>query len=429
MNHELVLGLGGCVDYEIAWDSRVLEDLVTLYDLKAADLDASVPVSDERSLVASVLAFIRDGVGGERFIASSEIVEQFASRFTKRITLGGTCVRAATAMEVLGVPATVHLVSIDDNVRRLLPRTVRYLSSATRDTLDPHLIIQFPAGTAVRAGDIDIRAPHPNRIIYANDPPNRDLVLADDLPDALATADVFLVAGFNVMRDEAILRDRIATLNVAIRRMPAGAVVLYEDAGFHDPGMRAIVRRDLTGSVDVHSMNEDEFQHYVARSLDLLDVDQVVAALKESVTFAVADTVVVHTKYWSLAYGDNAAPYREALQGGIDLASTLYCYGDGFTLADYERVCAMPSHAGGRDFSQLLEARLGDAVCCVPAHALDVPDPTTIGLGDTFVGGFVAALSRTLRDDREADPKVAANPPTNCLTPRPREDSNLRPAD
>jgi ADP-dependent phosphofructokinase/glucokinase len=397
VNHEIVLGLGGCVDYEIAWDSRVLEDLVTLYGLRAADLDASVPVSDERSLVASVLAFIRDGAGGERFIASSEIVEQFASRFTKRITLGGTCVRAALAMQVLGVPATVHLVSIDDNVRRLLPRTVQHLSSAEHDTLDPHLILQFPAGTAVRAADIDIRAPHPNRIIYNNDPPNRDLVLADDLADALATADVFLVSGFNVMRDEAMLRDRISTLNVAIRRMPAGAVVLYEDAGFHDPEMRAIVRRDLTGSVAVHSMNEDEFQHYLARSLDLLDVDEVVAALKESVTFAVADTVVVHTKYWSLAYGDNSTRYRVALQGGIDLASTLYGYGDGFTLADYERVRAMPFHAGGRDFSQLLEACLGDVVCCVPAHALDVPNPTTIGLGDTFVGGFVAAFSRTLR--------------------------------
>jgi ADP-dependent phosphofructokinase/glucokinase len=395
VNHDIVLGLGGCVDYEIAWDSRVLEDLVTLYGLKAADLDASVPVSDERSLVASVLAFVRDGVGGERFIASSDIVEQFAGRFSKRITLGGTCVRAAIAMEVLGVPATVHLVSIDDNVRRLLPRTVRYLSSATRDTLDPHLIIQFPAGTAVRAGDIDIRAPHPNRIIYTNDPPNRNLVLADDLPEALATAHVFLVAGFNVMRDEAVLRDRIATLNAAIRRMPAGAVVLYEDAGFHDPGMRAIVRRDLTGGVDVHSMNEDEFQHYVARSLDLLDVEQVVAALKESPAFAVAEAVVVHTKYWSLAYGDNAGRYREALQGGIDLASTLYCYGDDFTLAQYELTCAMASHAGGRHFSHLIEANLGYSVCCVPAHALDVSNPTTIGLGDTFVGGFVAALGRT----------------------------------
>ena len=28
-----------------------------------------------------------------------------------------------------------------------------------------------------------------------------------------------------------------------------------------------------------------------------------------------------------------------------------------------------------------------------PAYALDVPRPTTIGLGDTFVGGFLAALA------------------------------------
>jgi ADP-dependent phosphofructokinase/glucokinase len=410
VNHELVLGLGGCVDYEIAWDSRVLEDLVTLYGLKAADLDAARPVSDERSLVASVLAFIRDGVGGERFIASPEIVERFASRFTKRITLGGTCVRAAIAMQVLGVPATVHLVSIDDNVRRLLPRGVRYLSSATRDTLDPHLIIQFPAGTAVRAGDIDVRAPHPNRIIYTNDPPNRDLLLAPDLPDFLAAAYVFLVSGFNVMRDETLLGDRISTLRAAIRRMPPEGVVLYEDAGFHDPAMRAIVQRDLTGSVDVHSMNEDEFQHYLVRTLDLLDVEQVVVALKESHTFAVADTVVVHTKYWSLAYGDKAARYREALRGGIDLASTLYCYGDDFTLTNYQLTCAMASHPGGRHFSQLIEERLGDAVCCVAAHALDVPNPTTIGLGDTFVGGFVAALSRTLRADSDSDPSSSPGP-------------------
>jgi hypothetical protein len=31
-------------------------------------------------------------------------------------------------------------------------------------------------------------------------------------------------------------------------------------------------------------------------------------------------------------------------------------------------------------------------VCCVPAHVLVSETPTTVGLGDTFVGGFVAAL-------------------------------------
>jgi ADP-dependent phosphofructokinase/glucokinase len=32
-------------------------------------------------------------------------------------------------------------------------------------------------------------------------------------------------------------------------------------------------------------------------------------------------------------------------------------------------------------------------VVCVPAHDIATADPTTIGLGDTFVGGFVAALT------------------------------------
>jgi sugar/nucleoside kinase (ribokinase family) len=29
----------------------------------------------------------------------------------------------------------------------------------------------------------------------------------------------------------------------------------------------------------------------------------------------------------------------------------------------------------------------------VPGFALDVQDPTTVGLGDTFVGGFLAAIA------------------------------------
>jgi ADP-dependent phosphofructokinase/glucokinase len=32
-------------------------------------------------------------------------------------------------------------------------------------------------------------------------------------------------------------------------------------------------------------------------------------------------------------------------------------------------------------------------VCAVPALVLRTATPTTIGLGDTFVGGFVAALA------------------------------------
>jgi len=45
-------------------------------------------------------------------------------------------------------------------------------------------------------------------------------------------------------------------------------------------------------------------------------------------------------------------------------------------------------------FAARINERLGDAVRCIPSRLLDVAAPTTIGLGDTFVGGFLAALVR-----------------------------------
>src|SRR5438128_689155 len=112
MSTSYVLGLGGTVDYEIRWDSRVVEALALEYGIRAAELSVSVPIGSERDLLRTLLAFVRDGVGGERFVASSDIVEAFAARFERRITLGGTCVRAALAMDKLGIASTVHLVSI-----------------------------------------------------------------------------------------------------------------------------------------------------------------------------------------------------------------------------------------------------------------------------------------------------------------------------
>lgn len=391
MGRRLVLGLGGCVDFEIAWEPDVLADLAREYDLRVAELDVDLAVVDERSLLCSILAFVQAGVGGERFLASSAIGTAFAARFTNTVTLGGTCVRAAMAIAKIGVASTVHLVSIDDNVRRLLPPQVDYLCSATGDTLDPHLIIQFPAGATVRLADGEVRAEHPNRIIYVNDPPNRDLVLSDDLPAELETAGAFLIAGFNVMRDPALLRDRLQFLRSAMTRLPAEATVFFEDAGYHDNVMRDIVGSEFRGRVDVHSMNEDELQAYVRRRVELLDVADVVEALSETPAFGIASTIVVHTKFWSLAYGDHAAAYRGALEGGIDLASTRYCFGDGFTPADLAAVAALPRHEAGSRFAAGLAERLGERVCCVPARVLEVARPTTIGLGDTFVGGFLAA--------------------------------------
>ena len=152
MGHDVVLGLGGAIDYEFVWDSAIVQGLATQYAIQPDELSTSVVVRSERDLLRSLLAFVREGIGGERFVASSDIVEVFSARFTRRIAVGGTAVRAAMAMSRLGLSSTVHLVSIDDNVRGQLPPEVSYVCSAVEDSTDPCLAA--PAGRALPRGQL-----------------------------------------------------------------------------------------------------------------------------------------------------------------------------------------------------------------------------------------------------------------------------------
>lgn len=392
---DLVLGLGGTVDYEIRWDAEVLSALAQGYGIHRDELTTTTPIIDERALVVTVLAFLATGGGGERFVLSSEIVERFARHFSTEITLGGTGVRAGIALDRIGVPTVQHLVSIDDNVRRLLPRSMRVVSSATGDTLDPHLIVQYPEGTTVRLGDGEVTAPSSNRLIFANDAPNREMAIAADLGDALADAAAFLVSGFNTMQDAGLLARRLDDLVAAMRRLPGEALVYYEDAGFYQRDLSAIVRARLLDRIDVYGMNEDELQEYLGRDVDLLAPDDVVAALAEAHALIPARALVVHTKYWAIAVGPRASVHRAGLESAVRTAATRYRLGDACTAVDLDDTARLPRHRGGEAVVAAVQERLSAAglpAVGIAAHVVDTPHPTTIGLGDTFVGGFLAAV-------------------------------------
>ncbi|GIM91291.1 ADP-dependent glucokinase/phosphofructokinase [Paractinoplanes toevensis] len=382
----VVLGLGGCVDYELKLTAPVLQQLIIEYGIVAADLTSPVEVAGERDLVVSILGYVARGGGGEHFVASAPALETFANRFPHRQTLGGTSVRAGILMSRLGVPSTLHLVSVNDTFRRLLPDDSEYINSGTADTFYPHLIVQYDQGLWIRANDIDINAPFPNRLIYVNDPANSEMLLTADLGDRLAAADVFLVSGFNAMRDGSELDDRLASLTAHMRQLPPTAVTYFEDAAYHEPAFSRRVREALLDRIDVYGLNEDELQSYLKRPVDLLDPEDVTAALAEVHELIPVPTLVLHTKYWALATG--AGDYAAALDTGTIMAATRYCYGDDFTDADVEHLRRQPRRPESVEFA----ARMKDTV--VPGFALDVPNPTTVGLGDTFVGGFLAALAK-----------------------------------
>ena len=395
MAGDLVLGLGGTVDYEIRWDGTVLTALAAQYGIHRGELVTTAPIVDERTLVVTVLAFLAHGGGGERHVRSSDIIEDFAARFDVAVTLGGTGVRAGIALDRIGVPTVQHLVSIDDTVRRLLPPSMRVVSSATRDTLDPHLIVQYPEGTTVTLGDGAVTAPSSNRLIFANDGPNREMAISADLGGALADAAAFLVSGFNTMQDAALLASRLDDLVAAMRSLPPEALVYYEDAGFYERSFAAIVRRRLLDRIDVYGMNEDELQEYLGRPVDLLSPDDVATALAEAHALIPAPALVVHTKYWAIAVGPEADRHRAGLESAVRTAATRYRVGDACTLADLDATAAFPRHPGGAAVVAAVEERM--PAVGVAAHVVDVPHPTTIGLGDTFVGGFLAAVPAAAR--------------------------------
>lgn len=394
MTTHVVLGLGGCVDFELKLSSSILEQLVGEYQIRDAELTSSVTVTNERELVISILTYLKKGGGGEHFVASSECLGAFAGRFPKRTTLGGTSVRAAMEMSRLGVPSTLHLVSLNDIVRRLLPASCDYICSGDQDTLYPHLIVQYDQDMRVRAGDIDIRAPFPNRLIYVNDPANESMLLSGELGSLLRDARVFLISGFNAVRDQRTLDLRLSTLRSHMRRLPAEAVVYYEDAGFHEPGLSQRVRDALLEVIDIYGLNEDEMQSHLGYAVNLLSVTEVARALESLQALIPVTTLVVHTKYWSAAFGERAGEYAEPLNEGIVIASTRYCHGDEYTNHHYELMRNRPRRTEAVEFAAALEGRMGGVVRCLPGFDLDVAAPTTIGLGDAFVGGFIAAVSR-----------------------------------
>jgi ADP-dependent phosphofructokinase/glucokinase len=127
--------------------------------------------------------------------------------------------------------------------------------------------------------------------------------------------------------------------------------------------------------------------------VELRAPEQVVAALREAQRLIPATTLVVHTRFWAIALGRDAGRFAGALRGAVEAAATRYRLGDRYDAADLAATSALPRHAGGAGVVEAVASALPDAVG-VAAFDLDTPTPTTIGLGDTFVGGFLAELAR-----------------------------------
>ena len=392
MSEKIALGFCNNVDYEIVWNDEVFQDLVANCQIRADELHSGGPIKDERDLVISILSFMSSAGGGERFVASSELIENFAGRFEKKITLGGTSVRAAIAMRTLGHTSALHLITQNDHVRRLIPADSPYVCSNDCDSSYPHLIVQYPQGAYIRAGDIDIRARTPNRLIYHCNADRIALNLNEDFADLITDAEVMLISGFNAIQSERVLETRLRAVSKMLDRLSSDATVFLEDSAYYDPAFRNLIFRMLGDRIDIFSLNEDELQVHLRRAVNLRDEDDIRRALADLRRTIPVATLVVHTGHWALAHGDDASRYAAALKAGVTMATTRFRYGDDFTSENYRDIESRPPSATIARFAENINATPGNSFYCVPVADVEQANATTIGLGDAFVGGFLPAL-------------------------------------
>lgn len=389
---DVLLGLGGTVDLEVIWNAQTLTELADACGLTGRDLVAPRVLRTERDVLCAVLSHVREGSGGEYFVEVPEALGAFTDRFETVRTLGGTPVRAAIAMDRIEVASTVHLVSVDDTVRLLMPPAVSIISSAEHDSFDPHVIVQFPAGATVRVDGRDVVTPHPNRVILSNDVPNQRMVISEDFGDAVERARIIMVSGFNSMRDVDLLGARLADVTRHLARRDPSALAWYEHSGFHVPEFADRVRTAIGPAVDIWSCNEDELAVHMGAPVDLLNPVAVLEAVRQLRSDVGSTTVIVHSKHWALAVGGETSVQLAALDGGIGSASARYAFGDGVDRAGLDAVTGWPRQPDAVRFVTELSRIAGDEVSARPAFLIPTETPTTIGLGDTFVGGALAAL-------------------------------------
>ncbi len=401
MGEKIALGFHTCVDYELKWNTGVVEEQIKAFDIHEDELKIDVDVKTERDIWISCLAHLKEGIGGEMVPDTPKAVVDFAEHFEYAITLGGTATRAAIILAKLGYESVLQTSCYNEHVERLMPDKVHALPGVPADHTDiyPHVVLQCAKGVRICANDIDFVTPRENRVMVSRDIDSLNMpVLPEAFGSMIADAEVFLLGCFSEILDQAILEDCVEKTKALWKHLPEDALVVMEDGCYIKKDFRYLVHEKLAPMTDILSMNEDELQEYIGKRINILDVDEVMKAVKYVHETSGIKTILVHSAAWALAYGEKAGIMHNSLEGGIVMASTRFRVGDHFTDTDYEETRAMPGRPESVTFCERLKAELGDQVCCLPCKDLShVEHPTVVGLGDTFAGGLLPGLLKENR--------------------------------
>lgn len=401
MGEKIAMGFHTCVDYELVWDTKTVEEQIKAFDIHAEDIKQGTEVDSERALWIECLAHLQAGTGGEIVPESPEICETFADRFERNITLGGTATRAAIVLDRLGYSTVLQTSCYNEHVERLMPSRVHVLSGVSKDhhVIYPHVVLTYQGNTRICANDIDIVTPRENRILISRDIDSLNIpVLSDEFGHLITDSEVFLLGCLSEILDKEILVDRVEKIKKLWEYLPQDAVKIMEDGCYIKKDFRFYVHEQLAPMTDILSMNEDELQEYIGERINILDPEIVLKAVQTVHKNSGIQTILVHSAKWALAYGQMAPLMTNSLKGGIAMSATRFRIGDNFTPQDYKETMDLADQEESIEFSRTIEKLSDQPICCLPCKDLRyVEHPTVVGLGDSFAGGLLPGLLKENR--------------------------------
>ena len=153
MGEKIALGFHACVDYELDWDLSVIEELIRRFDVRRSEIRSDIALDSERALLIVCLAYMMEGTGGEIVPETPGICTDFADHFNYRITIGGTAMRAATAIRKIGYESVIQTTCFNRYIKELVMPGIHYFPSVGLDHTNayPHVILSYQANVHVRA--------------------------------------------------------------------------------------------------------------------------------------------------------------------------------------------------------------------------------------------------------------------------------------
>ena len=401
MGDKIALGFHTCVDFELKWDQKKLEELIRYYDIKEEELTTDeIHMDSERQLLLACLGHMQAGIGAEFIPEKPEICFDFAQHFDYKTTIGGTAARAAIAINKLGYESALSMVCYNKYIKELLPERVHYYSNVGENHGDvyPHVVLSYPANAHIQANGVDFITPRENRMMFSRDVDSLNMVISQGFAPMIKDAEVMLLSCFSEVLDKEILKERMVQVNQLLNELPEKAYVVMEDGCYVNKELRTYVHEALHEKLDILSMNEDEMQEYIGRRINIMDPVEVLKAIQYIYERINIPLLIVYSAAWAIAYGKDASKMAHVLEGGTNSASTRFCYGDEFGVKEYEEVSKLAVRQDSIIFGNKLEELSDREVCCVPSKDLSfVKNPVVVGLGDSFAGGLLPELTMDKR--------------------------------